>query len=325
MIACHKLCKDYGSFRALKNLSFEVARGEVVGFLGPNGAGKSTTLRILSGFLGPTSGDARINGHSIVDEPIVAKSMIGYMPEAAPLYTEMRVGEYLLYRAELKGVARASRKTAVSRVIADAGLDGMDGVLIGHLSKGYRQRVGLADALVASPPLLILDEPTAGLDPNQIREVRALISRLKEKHTILVSTHILSEVEAMCDKGVLIARGELIAQGTLAELRALRRPRAVRIRIRGDASAAKKALVDIQGAGETTIEDSADRSRLSVSFSDPDDADATTARIVAALSRVQIGVVEVVPSSSLEQVFADLTARAPTATAGDAKKRKGQR
>lgn len=315
MIECTKLCKDYGAFRAVKDLSFTVEKGDVVGFLGPNGAGKSTTLRILAGFLGPTSGDVRINGHSIVEQPIVAKTMIGYMPEASPLYGEMRVSEYLTYRAELKGVARRQRKSAVARVIADAGLADMDRVLIGQLSKGYRQRVGLADALVASPPLLLLDEPTAGLDPNQIREVRALLSRLKDKHTILISTHILSEVEAMCTKGVVIAQGQLVAEGSLAELRALRRPRAVRLRIRGEAPVAKKTIKAVDGVTDVSGDEDGDRTKLTIGLASPDDADATIEKIVAALTSARIGVVEVVPSSSLEQVFAELTEKKREVTA----------
>ena len=309
MIECRGLCKDYGAFRAVRDLTFSVAKGDVVGFLGPNGAGKSTTLRILAGFLGPTSGDVTINGYSITDDPIRAKSQLGYMPEAAPLYPELRVCEYLAYRAELKGVARAARRSAVSRVMEDAGLQGFVRVLIGQLSKGYRQRVGLADALVASPPLLLLDEPTAGLDPNQIREVRGLLARLRDKHTIVVSTHILSEVEAMCSKGIVIARGELVAQGSLPEIRDLRRPRSVRIRVRGDANVAKKALTGLEGARLVTVDDGAGERRVEVTFADPEVADATIERAVAALAAAKVGVLEVTPSSSLEQVFAELTAR----------------
>lgn len=309
MIEIRNLVKDYGSFRAVRSVSFSVAKGDVVGFLGPNGAGKSTTLRILAGFLGATSGTVRVNGHDVVDEPLAARSSLGYMPESAPLYPEMRVGEYLSFRAELKGVAGGARKAAVARAQEDAGLADMGRVLIGQLSKGYRQRVGIADALVASPPLLILDEPTAGLDPNQIREIRGLIKRLRERHTLLVSTHILSEVETMCTRAILISRGQLIADGTLDELRALRRPAAVRLRLRARFDEAQKVIAALGDVSETSLEaEGSDGTiRLSVAFADEQRGEATTEVVVQALVNAGIGILEVTPTSSLEQVFAQLT------------------
>lgn len=305
MIEVRHLSKSYGAFQAVKDISFRVDAGEVVGFLGPNGAGKSTTLRILAGFLGPTRGDVRVAGYSITDEPLKARENIGYMPETSPLYPEMRTDEYLRYRAELKGVKRPEREAAVERAMQDAGLGSMEKVLIGQLSKGYRQRVGLADALVASPKLLILDEPTAGLDPNQIREVRELIARLSAKHTVFVSTHILSEVEAMCSRGIVIARGSLVAEGTIEELRALRRADGVRIRVRGSAAKARKLFDGIEGIASVSATD--DDAQVVVAFTKETDPDDTTERLVAALVSGGAGVVEVVPSSSLEQVFAQLT------------------
>ncbi len=309
MIEVRDLVKDYGAFRAVRDVSFTVEKGEVVGFLGPNGAGKSTTLRILAGFLGATSGVVRVDGHDVVDEPLAARGSIGYMPEAAPLYPEMRVSEYLAFRAELKGVKSGERKAATRRAMEDAGLGEMERVLIGQLSKGYRQRVGIADALVASPPLLLLDEPTAGLDPNQIREVRALIKRLRARHTVLVSTHILSEVESMCTRGVLIARGQLIAEGTLDELRALRRPRSVKLRVRASYDAAAKIARDVTGVDEVTLDsETGDGTlRLVVVFEDEQRGEATTEALVHALSKAGVGVLEVSPTSSLEHVFAKLT------------------
>mgnify|MGYP000122276037 CR=1 FL=1 len=309
MIEVRDLVKDYGSFRAVRSVSFSVAKGDVVGFLGPNGAGKSTTLRILAGFLGATSGTVRVNGHDVVEEPLAARSSLGYMPESAPLYPEMRVSEYLSFRAELKGVAAAARKAAVGRAQEDAGLTDMGRVLIGQLSKGYRQRVGIADALVASPPLLILDEPTAGLDPNQIREIRGLIKRLRERHTLLVSTHILSEVETMCTRGILISRGQLIADGTLDELRALRRPRSVRLRLRARFDDAKKAIDALDDVEETSLEaEGRDGTvRVAVAFADEQRGEATTESVVLALVKAGVGILEVTPTSSLEQVFAQLT------------------
>ncbi len=311
MIEVKRLSKFYGSFHAVKDISFHVDPGEVVGFLGPNGAGKSTTLRILAGFLGATSGDVRVAGCSISDEPLEARENIGYMPETSPLYPEMRVSEYLAYRAELKRVARRERDAAVARAMDDAGLDGMRDVLIAHLSKGYRQRVGLADALVASPKLLILDEPTAGLDPNQIREVRELIARLSEKHTIFLSTHILSEVEATCTRGIVISGGELVAQGTIEELRALRSAAGVRVRVRGDAAAAQGVAEGLAGTSSVA----ADGDALTVEFEDATAGDEITAALVAALVQAGLGVLEVAPRSSLEDVFAELTKPAPRARA----------
>ena len=214
MIEVEGLTKDYGTVVAVRDVTFSVGRGEVVGFLGPNGAGKSTTLRILAGFLGATSGKVRIAGHDIAQDSLSARQSLGYMPEAAPLYPELRVREYLEFRARLKRVARAKRSSSVGRAIERARLSDVADTTIGHLSKGYRQRVGLADALVADPPLLILDEPTAGLDPNQVREVRSLIKELADDHTVLLSTHILSEVEATCQRALVIDKGRLVAQGT---------------------------------------------------------------------------------------------------------------
>ncbi|HEX2735496.1 MAG TPA: ABC transporter ATP-binding protein [Polyangiaceae bacterium] len=219
MIEARHLTKRYGSHVAVSDLVFTVGAGEVVGFLGPNGAGKSTTLRMLSGYLGPSSGDALIAGINVVDEPLLARQKLGYMPEECPVYPELRVSEYLRFRAELKRVARSRRTSAIGRALELAGLSERQGSIVGHLSKGYRQRLGLADALLSDPPLLILDEPTSGLDPNQIREVRAVIRGLAEQHTVLLSTHILPEVEVTCDRALVIHRGHLVAQGSLEELR----------------------------------------------------------------------------------------------------------
>jgi len=254
MIEVEKLTKYYGAFPAVRDVSFEVKRGDVLGFLGPNGAGKSTTLRILAGYLGATSGEVRINGISLRDDAEKARASIGYMPEMSPLYTEMRVSEYLTYRAELKGVQRRARKDAVVRSMKDAGLDGREASVIGELSKGYRQRVGLADALVANPPLLILDEPTAGLDPNQIREVRDLLKRLSEAHTIVLSTHILSEVEQTCTRGIVISKGRLVAEGSIEELRAMRGAREVRLVVRAESATVLRVAEPIAGVARAGLQ-----------------------------------------------------------------------
>lgn len=219
IIEVRGLGRSYGALVAVKNVSFSVGRGEVVGFLGPNGAGKSTTLRMIVGYLGPSTGSVRVNGFDVVEEPLLARRSIGYMPESAPLYPEMRVREYLVFRARLKGIGARELAAAVELVTHRAGIGEVQRTLIGHLSRGYRQRVALADALLANPPLLILDEPTAGLDPNQIHSVRQVIRELGASHTVLLSTHILSEVESTCTRALVIDRGELVAQGSMAELR----------------------------------------------------------------------------------------------------------
>jgi ABC-2 type transport system ATP-binding protein len=221
VIEVRNLTKQYGDRTAVRDLSFEVARGEVVGFLGPNGAGKSTTLRMLTGFLAPSAGDIRIAGFDAVRSPLEVKRRIGYMPEAVPLYLEMRVSEYLRYRAQLKGVPRREITARVGRALELASVADVETRIIGQLSKGYRQRVGLADALVADPPLLILDEPTAGLDPNQIRQVRDLVRELAREKTVLLSTHILPEVEAICGRVLIIDRGRLVSSSRTDALRSV--------------------------------------------------------------------------------------------------------
>jgi len=318
MIQVERLSKTYGGPRfAVRDISFRVGRGEVVGFLGPNGAGKSTTLRIIAGFLGATAGKVRIDGHDILDEPLKAREKIGYMPEAAPLYPEMRVSEYLTYRAELKGVRRSDRKAFVARAMEQARVADVQTKLIGQLSKGYRQRVGLADALVSRPPILILDEPTAGLDPNQIRDVRALVRELGREHTILVSTHILPEVEAMCDRAVVIAKGTLVAQGAIEELREMRRSRGIRIRVAEGRSERAAALLRDLAAVEK-VEAAADA--LHVSWKTTlDDVDAAAERAAEALVSAGIGLRELAPvKASLEEVFAELTTASEANVVADA-------
>jgi ABC-2 type transport system ATP-binding protein len=218
MISVQHLTKKYGSFTAVNDISFEVEKGEIVGFLGPNGAGKSTTMKILTGFLPPTSGSATIAGFDVFTQSIEARKRIGYLPENTPLYTDMKVGEYLRYRAALKGVPMSKVRERVGDVLDLCQIADREKQLIGSLSKGYRQRVGLADALVHDPDLLILDEPTIGLDPNQIRTVRELIKNLAQKRTVLISTHILPEVEIMCSRVIVIHKGRIRATDTADNL-----------------------------------------------------------------------------------------------------------
>jgi ABC-2 type transport system ATP-binding protein len=219
VIRVEHLTKRYGERVAVNDISFQVEPGEVIGFLGPNGAGKSTTLRMITGYLSPNEGTIRIGDVDAVGDPVRARKLIGYMPESVPLYREMRVEEYLRYRARIKGVGRGQLATRVGAALELANVADVRHRIIGQLSKGYRSRVGLADSLVADPPLLILDEPTAGLDPNQIRQVRDLVRSLAGKKTVLLSTHILPEVESTCGRVVIIDRGRLVGEGAPGELR----------------------------------------------------------------------------------------------------------
>ena len=311
MIDVSDLTKDYGTVVAVRGVSFAVGKGEIVGFLGPNGAGKSTTLRVLAGFLGATSGRVRIAGHDIAESPLAARRAIGYMPESAPLYPEMRVSEYLLFRARLKEVPRAKRTSAVFGAMERAGVSDMASTVIQHLSKGYRQRVALADALVANPPLLILDEPTAGLDPNQIREVRALVKDLGSERTVLLSTHILSEVEATCQRALVIDRGRLVAEGTIEELRTRQKARTLSLRVRDPKATAEAIISSISGVtilSANADEAAGDRRNLQLALGTAIDSEAAVEALVAALTRAGVGIHALVPEkASLEQVFSELT------------------
>ncbi len=214
IVSAQHLYKAFGRFEAVKDASFEIEKGEVVGFLGPNGAGKTTTMKMLTGFLPPNAGTAKIAGYDIIDQATDVRRHIGYMPENVPLYDDMRVYEFLDYRARLKGLYGSDVRKQISLSIDRCGLEPKARKLISTLSKGYRQRVGLADALLGKPDLLILDEPTNGLDPNQIRQIRELIGELSENHTVILSTHILSEVEMICNKVIIIDQGVIKASDT---------------------------------------------------------------------------------------------------------------
>ena len=218
MIQVTNLEKQYGNKTALQGINFTVEKGQILGLLGPNGAGKSTTMNIMTGYLSATSGEVKIDGYDILTEPMKAKKLIGYLPEIPPLYLDMKVREYLNFVAQLKKVKKKEQKAQVEEVIRMTELGEYENRLIKFLSKGYKQRVGLAQALLGSPELLILDEPTVGLDPKQIINMRELIKELAKTHTIILSSHILSEISAVCDSVIIIDRGKVIAQGTAEEL-----------------------------------------------------------------------------------------------------------
>ena len=214
MISVKNLTKYYGDFQALKGISFEIKSGEIVGILGPNGAGKSTTLRILTCYLNPSDGDAIIDGKSILNDEINVKKTIGYLPESAPLYNDMCVFDYLVYMADIQDLDKSKLNERLDYVVDACSLKEVISKPIGELSKGYKQRVGLAGSIIHDPKILILDEPTNGLDPNQIAEIRELIKELGKEKTVLVSTHILSEVEATCSRAIIINKGDIIADDT---------------------------------------------------------------------------------------------------------------
>lgn len=219
MIQVQELTKRYGSRAAIDGISFSVEKGQVMGFLGPNGAGKTTTMRILAGVMGATYGTASVAGYAIHENPQAAKKRTGYLPEIPPVYRDMTVSAYLHFAAKLHGIGKGERPAMVESALSKMALNDVAGRLIGHLSKGFQQRVGIAQALVHDPDVLILDEPTVGLDPSQIREVRDLIRSLAGQHTVLLSTHILPEVEMTCEKVVLIDGGKIRYEGTIEELR----------------------------------------------------------------------------------------------------------
>ncbi len=246
MVSTEHLYKEFGHTMAVRDVSFTVERGEIVGFLGPNGAGKTTTMKMLTGYLPPTAGTAHIVGYDVIDRPLEARRHLGYMPENVPLYDDMRVHEYLRYRAKLKGIRGKAVREQVGKVTERCGLEDRFKSMISTLSKGYRQRVGLADALLGEPELLILDEPTNGLDPNQIRQIRELIRTLASEHTVILSTHILSEVEMICNKVIIIDDGEIKAADTPEELtQGLRAAGRVSLEYRGETEPVMQALAAI--------------------------------------------------------------------------------
>ncbi len=248
MIQVKNLTKYYGSFLAVDNISFKVEEGEIVGFLGPNGAGKSTTLRILTCYHPATSGTATVAGYDVFTQSMEVRRHIGYLPESVPLYPEMRVREYLNFRGKLRGLDRSARETAIKNVCERCWLGEFIDRPIQQLSKGMKQRVGLADALLHDPKILVLDEPTIGLDPTQIRETRNLIRDLARRHTVILSSHILPEVEATCQRAIIIARGKIVASGSPADLRAgIAGSSRLIAEIRGPQQEVKSAVEGVEG------------------------------------------------------------------------------
>lgn len=304
MIEVRDLTKDYGPRRAINQLNFTINKGEVVGFLGPNGAGKSTTMKIITGFMAPSSGTAKVAGFDVFESPLEVKKRIGYLPETPPVYTDMYVRDYLTYVAELKQVPRENIQKQVDHALEKTNLGSVQKRLIQNLSKGYRQRVGIAQALVSNPEVLILDEPTVGLDPKQVAEIRELIKELRGHHTVILSTHILSEVQATCERVIIINQGQIVAQDRIENLASQERGQSrLTIRLRKEVEDFKKVLGGIEGV--LAVAAGSSRRDWEVNFRGDDAVvDAISARVVSE----GLGLLELSPHKvDLEDVFLKLT------------------
>ncbi|MFP5519093.1 MAG: ABC transporter ATP-binding protein [Bdellovibrionia bacterium] len=304
MIEVKDLTKDYGNRRAINHLNFKVEKGDVVGFLGPNGAGKSTTMKIITGFMAPTSGSALVAGYDVFSEPLEVKKRIGYLPETPPVYGEMYVEEYLQYVGKLKKLESSAIQKGVNDAIEKTNLGEVRGRLIQHLSKGFRQRVGIAQALVSDPEVLILDEPTVGLDPKQVAEIRELIQGLKGQHTIILSTHILPEVQATCEKIIIINKGEIVAQDSIHQLELMEQGK-TKIKVRLLQGNAGVAALKSDISGVLAVEAGATDKDW---FLEVKSEDTVISEVSKWLVQKNLGIVEFSPTKQdLEDVFLKLT------------------
>ena len=312
MIEVKNLVKDYGGHLAVDHLSFRVEDGQIYGFLGPNGAGKSTTMNIMTGYLGATEGQVFIDGQDILEEPEAAKKRIGYLPEIPPLYMDMTVNEYLEFAACLKKLPKAEQKGAIQEVMELVKITDVRKRLIRNLSKGYRQRVGMAQAILGKPSVIILDEPTVGLDPKQIIEIRDMIKSLGKKHTVILSSHILSEVSAVCDHIMIIANGKLLASDTPENLeQRLKGAAGLELVVKGSREALQPVLEEIQGLAAERIETGNEDGTCVVNLQFTGDRAAETdirETIFYTLARRRLPILSMVPSrASLEEIFLELT------------------
>ncbi len=325
MIELKNLVKRYGDHLAVDHLNLTIEDGKIYGFLGPNGAGKSTTMNMMTGYLSATEGDIIVNGHNVLEEPEEAKSCIGYLPEQPPLYMDMTVGEYLNFCAELKRVPREQRAAQVERVEEMARLNDVSGRLIRNLSKGYRQRVGLAQAILGFPPIIILDEPTVGLDPKQIIEIRDLIRQLSKEHTVILSSHILSEVQEICDEIIIISHGHLVANDSAEHLEeTLRGSSKLNLTVKGDEQAVTAALADVAGIHSLRVRAGED-GVCAVTLEQDQGADPREA-IFYALADARLPILEMKQTqASLEKVFLELTDDKAQPPAGEKKRRRLRR
>ncbi|MDD6235667.1 MAG: ABC transporter ATP-binding protein [Lachnospiraceae bacterium] len=307
MIEVKNLVKKYGSHTAVDNLSFTLEPGRIYGFLGPNGAGKSTTMNIITGYLGATSGDVIIDGHNVLDEPEEAKKCIGYLPEIPPLYTDMTVNEYLHFAAKLKKLPKDKSEDFIEQAKEMAHVKDVEGRLIKNLSKGYRQRVGLAYAVLGFPDIIILDEPTVGLDPKQIIEIRDLIKELAKNHTVILSSHILSEVSEVCDYVLIISHGRLVASDTIDNLyKYMGKTSELEIQAKADEGSFRNAIAEVPGINDTECKTEDDFVKATIDY---DGKDATLEAVFYALAQSRIPVYEMHKiTKSLEELFIELTA-----------------
>lgn len=308
MIEVTDLTKKYGDHAAVDHLSFRVEKGQIYGFLGPNGAGKSTTMNMITGYLAPTRGTVIIDGKDIQKEPEEAKKKVGYLPELPPLYMDMTVREYLQFAAELKKVPKKERASQIEKVMEMTGITDMSRRLIKNLSKGYRQRVGLAQAVLGDPELLILDEPSVGLDPKQIIEMRELIRRLKEQHTIILSSHILSEVSAICDHILIISHGKLVASDSPEGLqKLLKGSMELELAVKGEFEKVKSVLEKLDGVESVEHMESAEQDCVKIKVVCKEKADVREA-VFYALADERLAILEMTSDKkSLEDIFLELT------------------
>ncbi len=308
MIEVRNLVKKYGNHVAVNHLNFTVEKGKIYGFLGPNGAGKSTTMNMITGYIASTEGEVLIDGHNILEEPEVAKKKIGYLPEIPPLYQDMTVQEYLNFAAELKVIPKEKRKANIEEVMSTTKIIEVKNRLIKNLSKGYKQRVGLAQALLGYPEIIILDEPTVGLDPKQIIEIRDLIKSLGQKHTVILSSHILSEVSAVCDHVLIIDKGKLVASDTPENLgKLMSGANSLELTVKGQESEIRKALDMVENIQEVIYHDSLiqDACDFTIKLSGNQDM---RENIFFALAEVKCPILKMQSSNmSLEEVFLKLT------------------
>lgn len=308
MIEVRNLVKKYGSHMAVNHLNFTIEKGKIYGFLGPNGAGKSTTMNMITGYIASTEGEILIDGHNILEEPEEAKKKIGYLPEIPPLYVDMTVSEYLKFVAELKSIPKEKRSGNINEVMSTTKLQSVKDRLIKNLSKGYRQRVGLAQALLGYPEIIILDEPTVGLDPKQIIEIRDLIKSLGNKHTVILSSHILSEVSAVCDHVLIIDKGKLVASDTPENLsKVMAGANSLELTVKGKEEVIRKALDMVENIGELVYHQSMIKDACDFTVKIAGNQDMRE-NIFFALAEVKCPILKMQSSNmSLEEVFLKLT------------------
>ena len=308
MIEVNNLVKRYGDHTAVDHLSFKIEKGKIYGFLGPNGAGKSTTMNMITGYIASTEGTVTIDGHDILDEPELAKKCIGYLPEMPPLYFDMTVLEYMNFVADLKKIPKDKKKSMVAEVMEMVKITDMKNRLIKNLSKGYRQRVGLAQAILGYPEVIILDEPTVGLDPKQIIEIRDLIKSLKEKHTVILSSHILSEVSAVCDYVLIISHGKLVASDTPENLGKLAEgSNTLNLIVKGEKDKICTALGQIEGVKNVTAADAKEEHAWNVNVSTNEDRDVRE-EVFFKMADAKCPILEMQSRKvSLEEIFLELT------------------